>query len=201
MTHATDEPAAEPDRIPTSTWLSIIPPIIAVQGLVLLAMGRSPICPCGTVKLWHGDIWSAENSQHIFDWYSFTHVLHGIWLYLFLWLVLRHAPVAARLVLAVLLEATWEVVENSNLVIERFRTATISLDYFGDSIVNSIFDVVAMMIGFAIARFQPVWTAVLTVIGVEIALAVLIRDNLFLNILMLIYPFEGIKAWQAALPH
>src|SRR3954453_10712557 len=103
MAPAANELADQPAPMPTSAWLSIIPAILVLQGLILLAMGRNLICPCGTVKLWHGSIWSSENSQHAFDWYSFTHVLHGIWLYLLLWLMLRRAPVAARLVLAVLL--------------------------------------------------------------------------------------------------
>jgi Protein of unknown function (DUF2585) len=112
VTYAIDEAAQKFTRVPTRVWLAIVPAILVLQGLALLAMDRNPICRCGTIKLWHGQIWSDENSQQMFDWYSFTHVLHGIWLYLFLWLVLRRAPVAARLVLAVLLEAGWEIVEN-----------------------------------------------------------------------------------------
>jgi hypothetical protein len=180
--------------------IAIIAALIALQALVLDLMGRMPICTCGTVKLWHGVVQSSENSQHIFDWYSFTHVLHGFWLYFFGWLFLRRWPTTARLVLAVVLEAGWEIIENTNFVVERYRAATISLDYFGDSIVNSVGDTVSMMIGFGLARQIPVWASVATVVVIEIALIYLIRDNLFLNVLMLIYPLDGIRAWQGATP-
>jgi len=178
----------------------IIAGLIALQAAVLFAMGRTPICTCGTVKLWHGVVQSSENSQHIFDWYSFTHVLHGFWLYFFGWFFLRRWPVVARLVLAVALEAGWEILENTNFVIDRYRAATISLDYYGDSIVNSVGDAVAMMTGFALARLFPLWASVGAVIVIEVGLIYLIRDNLFLNVLMLIYPIDGIRAWQAAPP-
>ena len=178
----------------------IIAGLIALQAAVLFAMGRTPICTCGTVKLWHGVVQSSENSQHIFDWYSFTHVLHGFWLYFFGWFFLRRWPVAARLVLAVALEAGWEILENTNFVVDRYRAATISLDYYGDSIVNSVGDAVSMMTGFALARLFPLWASVGTVIVIEVGLIYLIRDNLFLNVLMLIYPIDDIRAWQAAPP-
>ena len=199
MAEEATEPAALTRRMPPSTWLSLVPAIIVLQVLLLLALGRVPVCTCGTIKLWHGVVHSSENSQHVFDWYSLTHVLHGFWLYLLLWLLLPRAPFAARLVLATFLEGAWEVIENTNFVIERYR-ATSSLDYFGDSVVNSIGDTFSMMIGFVLARFLPVWSTVALGIAVEGALFSLIRDNLLLNIVMLIYPFEGIKAWQGAVP-
>jgi hypothetical protein len=188
------------DRIPLRAYAPVVLGIITLQALILLAMGRVPMCTCGTIKLWHGVVNSSENSQHIFDWYSFTHVLHGIWLYLLTWLVLPRAPVVLRLVLAVFLEGAWEVLENTNLVIERYRASTISLDYYGDSIVNSVSDTFTMMFGFLLARMLPVWGTIAVIVAIELTLGYLIRDNLFFNILMLIYPLDGVKAWQSALP-
>ena len=160
------------------------------------AMGRVPWCTCGTIKLWHGVVKSSENSQQITDWYSFTHVIHGIGFYVVLWLFARRLPPGARFVIAVLLEAVWEVAENTPFVINRYRAATISLDYYGDSIINSMSDIFCMMLGFVIARKLPVWATVALVVVVEVALLIIIRDNLTLNILMLIHPFDAIKQWQ-----
>src|SRR3984893_11844846 len=161
--------------------------ILAAAASIELAMGRVPICKCGYVKLWHGIVNSSENSQHLTDWYTPSHVIHGIGFYALLWLVARRLPLGVRFVIAVLLEAAWEVFENTPFVINRYRAATISLDYYGDSIINSMSDIAAMMIGFWIAGRAAVRVSLGLVIVLEIVLLLVIRDNLTLNILMLIH--------------
>ncbi len=171
--------------------------ILAATALWLLWVGRVPFCTCGYVKLWHGETMSSENSQHIADWYTPSHILHGILFYGALWLVARRVPLGWRMAVATVVECAWEIVENSDAIIERYRAVTISLDYFGDSVLNSVSDVTAMWAGFWLARVLPVWASVLVVIGFELLTAWVIRDGLALNVLMLLWPLEAVRVWQA----
>jgi hypothetical protein len=170
--------------------------IMAVQALVLHLMGRVWICGCDRVRFWVGDIWSSELSQQLFDWYTASHIVHGILFYGVLRLVLPRAPVLFRLVIAVGIEVSWEIAENSPWVIEAYRQQALAAGYTGDSIVNSLLDTVAMMTGFALARWLPWKATVAVVLALEIGVGALVRDNLTLNILNFIHRFPAIEAWQ-----
>lgn len=170
--------------------------VIFLTGGIELGMGRSMLGPDGKFGLWEGDIWSSECSQRLADPYSFSHIAHGMLFYGVLWLVARKLPVRQRFLVAVLLEAGWEILENSPIIINRYRQVTIALGYDGDSILNSLSDLVMMSLGFLLAsRLRP-WVTVAVLIGMEVGCLLWVRDNLTLNIIMLIHPVEAIKEWQ-----
>jgi len=173
--------------------------LLAACGIILFAMGRPPICTCGTVKFWHGLVQSAENSQHVADWYTFSHVIHGFLFYVGAWLLLRRWPRAWHwaLPIAVLVEGGWEILENSPIIIERYRAVTISWGYEGDSILNSLADIGWMVAGFLIAGRVPVWCTVAVAVAFELMTLAIIRDNLTLNVLMLVAPVEALAEWQS----
>lgn len=167
-----------------------------ITAFVLYLMGQPLICKCGYVKLWHGVVVSSENSQHLSDWYTPSHIIHGILFFGLFSLLLPKAGTNVRLALSLVVECAWEILENTDMVINRYRESTISLDYFGDSVVNSSADVLAMVVGFFLAARLPVWASVAIVLFFEALTTWLIRDGLALNILMLVWPIEAVKAWQ-----
>jgi len=163
----------------------------------LVGLGRNLICQCGYVKLWHGQVISSENSQHILDWYSPSHVLHGLVFYMALHLLLPRMNIGWRLVLAAAIEAAWEIIENTSWIIDKYREDTIALDYYGDSVLNSVSDMTMMVAGFMIASRAPVWLSVCLFIAAELLVGLIIRDGLLLNIIMLLYPLDWVRQWQA----
>jgi hypothetical protein len=177
--------------------------LVVAAAAILLAMGRNPICACGTVKLWHGVVQSSENSQHITDWYSPSHFTHGLIMYFVAWLLWSKLrlfggrPARWALPIAVFVEAAWEVVENTPMVIDRYRAVTVSWGYSGDSVVNSVSDIGWMVIGFLVASRIPAKYSVALGILLELLTLYTIRDNLTLNVVMLFWPIEAIRQWQA----
>jgi len=177
--------------------------LVALAVVVLFAMHRPPICTCGYVELWHGTVQSSGNSQHIADWYSPSHFTHGLIMYFAAWLLWRRwrlfggRPARWALPIAVFVEAAWEVAENTPMVIDRYRAVTVSWGYSGDSIVNSASDIGWMIVGFLAASRLPARASVALAVFLELLTLWAIRDNLTLNVIMLFWPIEAIRQWQA----
>jgi uncharacterized protein DUF2585 len=172
--------------------------VIALTAAIEFGMGRLPLGPDGRFAWWDGDIWSSENSQRVADAYSFSHIAHGIIFYGLLFLAARRAPVRWRFLAALVIEAGWEILENSPIVIDRYREATIAQGYVGDSVLNSCCDVLMMALGFLFARRTSVRASVAAVVVMEVFCLIWVRDNLTLNVIMLIHPIDALKAWQSA---
>jgi len=180
----------------TTLFAAILLAIIAFQAAALGFLGQPPICVCGQIKFWEGDVFSSGTSQHLSDWYSFTHLLHGVMFYFLLWFVARTLPVSRRFLLALGLEAGWEIIENLPVVIQLYRQQATAQGYVGDSIVNSLSDTLMMALGFIAAWRLPPRVTLALFIAIEFALAFAIRDNLTLNMLNLIHRFEIVDHWQ-----
>jgi hypothetical protein len=179
-------------------WALGIPLLLAIQIAVLLAMGRSPICACGTIRLWEGNPLSPEASQQLFDWYTFSHIVHGFLFYAALRLIFRgRISVWLALLIAIGVEVGWEILENTPWVIEAYRQQALAQGYVGDSVINSVFDTFSMITGFTLARFIPVRLSVVVVLLLEFSAAYAIHDNLTLNVLNFIHPIDAITRWQS----
>jgi hypothetical protein len=172
--------------------------MIAATAALLFLMGRPRICTCGAIDLWVNEANSSRTSQMLADWYSFSHVVHGFLFYAGLWLLFRKWPAERRFLAALAIEAAWEIVENTPMIINRYREETAALGYTGDSVLNSVSDIAMMALGFLIARRLPVSWSVAIVVGLELIPLIVIRDNLTLNVWMLLAPNDSIRAWQAS---
>ncbi len=182
--------------MPACAYVAAGAAIILTAALTELAMGRKLWGIGGQPGIWSGNVWSPHNSQYLTDPYTFSHITHGVLLYALLRLIAPDLPGGMRLLLAIAGESLWEVIENTDLIIERYRAATISLNYYGDSVMNSMCDIVACVAGYALAARLPLRVTLIGVIAMEAGLALWIRDSLFLNILMLIHPVGAIRNWQ-----
>jgi hypothetical protein len=171
--------------------------IVVVAAAILLAMGRNPICTCGTIELWVGSRDSPKTSQMLADWYSLSHIVHGLLFYAGFWLVARRWPAEWRFLAAMLIESAWEVIENTPMVIDRYRATTAAVGYTGDSVLNSLSDISMMALGFLIARKLPLWASVVLLVALELLPLLVIRDNLTLNVWTLLAPNAAVQAWQA----
>ena len=171
--------------------------IVGATAAILLAMGRPAICTCGDIDLWVSSGDSPRTSQMLADWYSPSHVIHGFLFYLALWLVARRWPVEWRFLTALGLETAWEIFENTEWTIQRYREATIAIGYTGDSVVNTMMDIAMMAAGFWLARKLPWPVTAAIAIALELTALAAVRDNLTLNIWMFLFPTDAIRAWQS----
>lgn len=180
-------------------WIVIVGALLVMglTGGIEYSTGRSLLGPDGMFGWWDGNIWGSENSQRVADAYSFSHIIHGIIFYAFLWLVARKVPAKYRFIIALIMEASWELLENSPIIINRYRDATIAQGYIGDSVLNSVSDIVMAGIGFVIARYSKFWVSVFLIVAMEVGCLFWVRDNLTLNIVMLVHPVESVKVWQS----
>jgi hypothetical protein len=178
------------------SWLIALV-IFAAAAAIELSFGRHPICTCGTVDLWVGQRDSPKTSQMLLDWYSLSHVVHGLLFYGALWLIARRSPVEWRFLAALFVEAAWEATENTPWVIDRYRATTAAIGYSGDSVINSMSDIAMMALGFLFARKLPLWASIVLVLALEIVPLFVIRDNLTLNVWALVDPNASVQAWQA----
>ncbi len=172
--------------------------ILLAHAVLLYFMGQPWMYEGGYIKFWHGVVISGENSQHLTDWYTLSHVIHGLLFYAVLSLVFPKLSVGTRLLMALAIESGWELFENTDMIINRYREQALAQGYFGDSIVNSMGDMLAALGGFLIAWRIPVWSAIVLVILLEAIAIYFIRDSLTFNIIQLIHPIDVIGAWQAA---
>lgn len=180
-------------------WAVVFVTLLVAQAVTLYLMGRVPICECGYIKLFEPGVNTPGNSQHVGDWYTPSHIIHGFLFYLLTWAVMRGTSLGARLSLAAVIEIAWEILENSPVIIDRYRSETMAVGYTGDSVLNSVMDTVFMALGFLFAARAPVWLTIVVAIILELFTGWLIQDNLALNVLMLAWPVEAVKVWQAGL--
>lgn len=185
------------ERFSVGSCLLVGAALIATQALVLFAMGQPLICTCGYLRLWGGITSGPEMSQQFTDWYTYSHVIHGVAFYFLFWLIAPRTSIAGRFILVLAFEASWEIIENTPFIIDRYRQSALAQGYFGDSIINSVGDTMAAAFGFLLAMTLPVWGTVALTISIELFLAYMIHDNLTLNIIQLIHPTEAISLWQA----
>lgn len=176
--------------------LAALSALILAQAAILFYFGQPAICECGYVKVWEGVVFSIGNSQHLSDWYTFSHIIHGFIFYWILWRIFPKMHIGWRLLLALSIEIGWEIFENTPMIINHYRQQALAQGYTGDSILNSVSDSIAMIVGFIVARISPVWITIVLLLTMELFVAYMIRDNLALNITNLIHVFPVIESWQ-----